>query len=85
MLSSPPVLKSPINIKVIGGKASAKAQKSRCHLAGNWLDRFAYRIDISLWMFAFASLLSLLVAGLTVSWHATRAALSDPVQSLHYE
>ncbi|MFA9454832.1 MAG: ABC transporter permease [Candidatus Aminicenantaceae bacterium] len=50
-----------------------------------WLDQFAYRIDIELWMFALAALLSLLVAGLTMSWHAARAALSDPVKSLHHE
>jgi putative ABC transport system permease protein len=53
--------------------------------ARNWLDRFAYRIDIELWMFALAALLSLLVAGMTMSWHAARAALSDPVKSLRYE
>jgi len=50
-----------------------------------WLDQFAYRIDLSIWMFALAALLSLLVAGLTVSWHTVRASLSNPVQSLRYE
>jgi putative ABC transport system permease protein len=53
--------------------------------ARNWLDQFAYRIDIGIWMFILAALLSFLVAGLTVSWHAVRASLTDPVQSLRYE
>jgi putative ABC transport system permease protein len=53
--------------------------------ARNWLDQFAYRIDIGIWMFALAAILSLLVAGSTVSWHAVRISLSDPVQSLRYE
>jgi hypothetical protein len=30
-------------------------------------------------------MLSLLIAGLTVSWHVGRAALSDPIRSLRYE
>jgi putative ABC transport system permease protein len=50
-----------------------------------WLDQFAYRIDIGIWMFALAALISFLAAGLTMSWHAVRACLSDPVQSLRYE
>jgi len=49
------------------------------------LDGFAYRIDIGLWMFVLAALLSLLIAGLIVSWHAVRVALSDTVLSLSYE
>ncbi|MGD9346286.1 MAG: ABC transporter permease [Candidatus Aminicenantes bacterium] len=53
--------------------------------ARNWLDQFAYRIDIDLWMFILAALISMLVAGSTVSWHAIRASLADPVQSLRYE
>ncbi len=53
--------------------------------ARRWLDGFAYRIEIGLWMFALAALLTFLIAGLTVSYHAIRAALSDPVESLRYE
>jgi len=53
--------------------------------ARRWLSQFAYRIDVNLWMFAFAALISLLVVGLTVSWHAAKAALSDPIKSLRYE
>lgn len=53
--------------------------------ARKWLDQFAYRVDIGVWMFVLAAGLSFLVAALTMSWHAVRAALSDPVQSLRYE
>jgi putative ABC transport system permease protein len=53
--------------------------------ARKWLQLFAYRIDLDIWMFAAAAVLALLVAGLTVSWHALRAARSDPARSLRYE
>jgi putative ABC transport system permease protein len=53
--------------------------------ARSWLSQFAYRIDINLWIFAIAALVSFIVVSLTVSWHAAKAAISDPVQSLRYE
>jgi putative ABC transport system permease protein len=53
--------------------------------ASSWLKQFAYRINLNLWMFAFAALISFVVVGLTVSWHAAKAAFADPVQSLRYE
>jgi len=46
---------------------------------------FAYRIDISWWVFALAGGLALLIALLTVSTQASKAALADPVASLRYE
>jgi putative ABC transport system permease protein len=54
-------------------------------VARRWLEGFAYRIDVEVWMFALAGLLSLLIAVFTVGWHSVRTALSDPVQSLRYE
>lgn len=53
--------------------------------AGKWLELFAYRIGLDIWMFAAAAILALLVAGLTVSGQALRAARTDPVRSLRYE
>jgi len=53
--------------------------------AQRWLDDFAYRIDISWGIFLVAGLLALLVAILTVSYQAVRAALADPVKALRYE
>ncbi len=50
-----------------------------------WLQDFAYRIDISWWVFALAGGVALLIALLTVSTQAIRAALANPVESLRYE
>jgi putative ABC transport system permease protein len=50
-----------------------------------WLELFAYRVKLDIWMFAAAALLALLVAGLTVSTQALRAARSAPVRCLRYE
>jgi putative ABC transport system permease protein len=47
-----------------------------------WLTSFAYRIDISLWTFICAGTLALLIALLTVSFQAVKAALANPVSSL---
>lgn len=54
-------------------------------LMGQWLNDFAYRIDLSWTIFLIAGAIALLVAIFTVSYQATRAALADPVQSLRYE
>ena len=50
-----------------------------------WMQAFAYRIDIAWWMFALAGLFALLIAFLTVSFQAVRAAFLDPVKSLKSE
>ncbi len=50
-----------------------------------WLQDFAYRIDISWWIFALAGIIALLIAVLTVSSQAIKAALSNPVKSLRTE
>ncbi|HEX8332209.1 MAG TPA: ABC transporter permease [Segetibacter sp.] len=51
----------------------------------DWLQDFTYRINIPLWVFVVAALLALIVALLTVSFHAVRAALANPVKSLRTE
>jgi putative ABC transport system permease protein len=53
--------------------------------ASRWLQDFAYRINISWWIFAVSGVLVLLVALLTVSIQAIRAALANPVKSLRTE
>jgi putative ABC transport system permease protein len=50
-----------------------------------WLSDFAYRTDLSATLFLLAGGIALTIAVLTVSYHAVRAALADPVQSLRYE
>ncbi|MXV51463.1 FtsX-like permease family protein [Pedobacter sp. HMF7647] len=50
-----------------------------------WLQDFAYRVNISWWIFILAGLLTLLVAIVTVSFQAIKAALTNPVKSLRTE
>jgi putative ABC transport system permease protein len=51
----------------------------------NWLQDFAYRIDIGWSVFALAGLVALLIALLTVSFQAIKAAIANPVDSLRTE
>jgi putative ABC transport system permease protein len=51
----------------------------------NWLQDFAYRINISWWVFGVAGLLALAIALSTISYQAIRAALANPVKSLRSE
>ncbi len=51
----------------------------------NWLQSFAYRIEISWWIFALATLIALFIALATVSFQAVKAALANPVKSLRSE
>lgn len=50
-----------------------------------WLQNFAYRIHIGWWMFVAAGVLAMLIAMITVSWQAVRAAVANPVESLRME
>ena len=50
-----------------------------------WLEDFAYRIHIGWWVFPLAGIAALLIALLTVSFQAIRAALANPVKSLRTE
>jgi len=50
-----------------------------------WLQDFAFRVDISWWVFGIAGFIVLLIALLTVSSQAIKAALSNPVKSLRTE
>ncbi len=50
-----------------------------------WLENFAYRIDISFWFFVIAATGALIIASVTVSYQAVKAATANPVKSLRYE
>lgn len=52
---------------------------------GSWLQGFAYRIDLSWWIFVLAGLGSLLIAVLTLSFEAYKTAVTNPVKSLRSE
>jgi putative ABC transport system permease protein len=50
-----------------------------------WLQNFAYRVEVSWWVFALAGLVAIGVALLTISVQSVRAALANPVKSLRSE
>jgi len=50
-----------------------------------WLQDYAYRINISWWIFLAAVLLSIVIAFITISFQAIKAAISNPVKSLRTE
>jgi putative ABC transport system permease protein len=51
----------------------------------NWLQDYDYRIDINVWVFIAAALLAILIALITVSFQAVKAALANPVKNLRTE
>jgi putative ABC transport system permease protein len=51
----------------------------------NWLQNFAYRIDIRWWVFVLSGGMALVIALMTVGWQAIKAATANPVESLRYE
>jgi len=51
----------------------------------NWLENFAFRISLNIWLFITAVLGSLIVAWITVGFHSIKAAAANPVKSLRYE
>jgi putative ABC transport system permease protein len=50
-----------------------------------WLKSFAYKTELSWWIFALAGIIALGIALLTVSWQSWRAATRNPVEALRYE
>jgi putative ABC transport system permease protein len=50
-----------------------------------WLERFAYKTELSWWIFALSGILALGIALLTVSWQSWKAATKNPVEALRYE
>jgi putative ABC transport system permease protein len=50
-----------------------------------WLQDFAYRISIQWWVFIAAAVIALLIAFITVSSQAIKAAIANPVKSLRTE
>jgi len=55
------------------------------YLMNRWLQDFAYRVNISWWIFVAAGTMALLIALLTVSFQAIKAAIANPVKSLRTE
>ncbi len=50
-----------------------------------WLQNFAYKTELSWWIFGLAGIIAIGVALITISWQSWRAATRNPVESLRYE
>jgi putative ABC transport system permease protein len=50
-----------------------------------WLNNFAYKTELSLWIFVIAGIIALGIAVFTISWISWRAATRNPVEALRYE
>jgi len=50
-----------------------------------WLQNFAYRIDISVWIFLLSGAMAFMIAWLTVSYQSIKAAIQNPIKSLRSE
>jgi putative ABC transport system permease protein len=55
------------------------------YVMNKWLQSFAFKTEISWWIFALSGIISLGIALLTVSWQSWRAATRNPVEALRYE
>jgi ABC-type antimicrobial peptide transport system permease subunit len=55
------------------------------YMMSNWLSNFAYRINITIWVFALAVIASVVIAWVTVGYKAVKAAVANPVKSLRTE
>jgi putative ABC transport system permease protein len=55
------------------------------YLMSRWLGSFAYKIEMKWWMFVAAGVLAVLIALLTISYQAVKAAISNPVKNLRAE
>ena len=65
--------------------ASILASLISYNVMNTWLDVFAYRVDIEIWVFFAASLIVAIIAFITVALQASKTALSNPVTALRYE
>ncbi len=55
------------------------------YLGRQFLDTYAYRTNIGIWIFIIAAVISFIIAFLTISYQAFKAANSNPVNALRYE
>jgi len=51
----------------------------------NWLNNFAYQVNLGIGVFLFSGMLTFLIAIATISWHVVRITRANPVNSLRYE
>ena len=54
-------------------------------IMNKWLQSFAYRTNISWWIFLLAAFIAFAISFITVAWHAWKTARTNPIQALRYE
>lgn len=55
------------------------------YIMSQWLQGFAYRIDFSWWIFLYAGTAAILIALITVSFRAVKAAMQNPIKNIRAE
>jgi putative ABC transport system permease protein len=55
------------------------------YLMHKWLQNFAYKTELSWWIFGLAGMIAFVIAVMTVTWQSWRAATKNPVEALRYE
>ncbi len=82
----------PVIIKLLSGEfvklvlvANVIAWPLAYYVMTRWLQGFAYRTGIGIWIFILSGGIALAVALMTVAAHAIKAATANPIQSLRYE
>ncbi|WP_111307318.1 ABC transporter permease [Confluentibacter sediminis] len=55
------------------------------YVMSKWLENFAYKTNVSWWVYALAGMFTLVIALITVSWQTYKAATTNPVESLRNE
>ncbi len=55
------------------------------YIMNQWLQDFAYKTDLSIWIFLLSGLITVCFALLSVSWQSWKAATRNPVEALRYE
>jgi putative ABC transport system permease protein len=74
-----------INFNKWIGVACILAWPVAWYVMHSWLQNFAYKTELSLWVFAVAGLVAFVIALITVSWQSWKAANRNPVEALRYE
>jgi len=72
-------------ILVLTFVSSAIAWPISYYFMNKWLQNFAFHEKLTFWLFVFATIVTLSIALLTVSWQTYRAAVTNPAQSLRHE
>ena len=55
------------------------------YVMNQWLQTFAYRMDLNVWLFLLSGLFALSVAIITVVFQTLKAAIANPIKALRYE